>query len=448
MLGMVRLMLLTGGFAVAGTALAPAAGADVHAARQADSFVNSVGVNLHLHYQGSVYDRAFESIIKPKLLASGIRHVRDGAYTSGESAQSFYYRRCRELGSAGIRFNLVTSIRTKWGPATDYAKLPSVDAWCGGAVDAFENANEPDIQPMPPGYDWKSQTIRAQRSIYTSVKGNASTRNVAVLGPSIVWHPTEVGDLSAYLDFGNWHPYPGGQCPTCGDVYHQNVDTFLPRYRTPSGSKPMWATETGYHNAIHAGAAGHRPASELAAGKYMPRLLLELFNRNFGRTYLYELIDERSDPSRTKQDANFGLLRSDGSEKPAYRAVKGLLGLLSDPGPAFTPGSLDYTLTGATSHVHQTLLEKRNGTFMLALWLERSSYDTGARPNAPDQVSSRGDVAVPDQSLMLKVGSATRPARLDRFQNDGTVTSSAATLNGGALTLNVSDRLTVVELPR
>jgi hypothetical protein len=429
-------------------ALPTAAGAELRAAREADAFVNSVGVTVHLHYQGTVYDWGFSRIVMPKLLASGIRHVRDGAYTNpGDSGQSLYYRRCRTVAAAGIRFDLMTSLRTRWGSATDYRMLPSVYGWCGGGVESFENVNEPDVQPLPRGTDWKAATAQAQRWLWATIKGNPTTRNVSVLGPSIVWSPTAVGNLSAYLDYGNWHPYPGGQCPTCGDVYGQTVDTFLPRYRAPSGGKPMIMTETGYHNAIHAGAAGHRPVSELAAGKYVPRLLLEYFNRGFARTYLYELIDHAPDPGRTRADLNFGLLRNDGTEKPAYRAVKNLLALTRDPGPRFAPGSLNYTLSGDTRQVHQTLLQKRDGTFLLALWLERPSYDTGARPNAADDLAQRGDLVPPEQSVMLSMGTATRPAKLHHLLNDGSLSSSVATVTTGRLALNVSDRITIVELP-
>ena len=60
----------------------------------------------------------------------------------------------------------------------------------------------------------------------------------------------------------------------------------------------MVVTETGYHNAVNDPSIEHRPVSELAAGKYMPRLLLEYFNRGFGGTYLYELIDSQPDAAR------------------------------------------------------------------------------------------------------------------------------------------------------
>ena len=38
----------------------------------------------------------------------------------------------------------------------------------------------------------------------------------------------------------------------------------------------------------------------------------------------------------------FGLLRNDVSEKPAFRAVKNLITILSDKGPDFEVGSMNY----------------------------------------------------------------------------------------------------------
>jgi hypothetical protein len=428
---------------------APSATAAERPAKAADRFTDSVGVNVHLHFQGSAYDRAFQSVIKPKLEKAGIRHLRDGAYTYREAASSLYYRRCRELAAAGIRFNLLTSFKTHWSEPTDYSKLAEVYRWCGRAVESFEGVNEPDLQPIPAGFpDWKTQTVQSQKALYKAVKGSPAIRHVDVLGPTVVWAPTALGDLSAYMDYGNWHPYPGGQCPTCGDAYGQNVDTFLPKYRTISGDRPMIASETGYHNAINQGAGGHRPASEEAAGKYVPRLLLELFNRGFARTYLYELIDSASDASRTKPDANLSPLRHDGSEKPAFRALTNLLRITDDPGPRFEPRSLDYTLGGSKAGLHQTLLQKRDGTFLLALWLERSSYDTGARPNQPDNVDARGDVAVQDQAITVTLDRPFRSAAFHRFRNDGTTARVPvpARLPTRMLKLAVSERLTVIEL--
>jgi hypothetical protein len=427
-------------------ALAPPAGAAVRSAREADTFADSAGVNVHLHFSGSAYDRAFETVVKPELLRAGVRHVRDGAYTYAEAASSTYYRRCRELAAAGIRFDLMTTFKTRWSEPTDLSKLPDVYRWCNGAVESFEGVNEPDLQPIPTGFpNWQVQTLQSQKGLYAAVKGNAAIRNVNVLGPTVVWAPTALGDLSAYMDYGNWHPYPGGECPTCGDAYGQNIDTFMAKYRTISGSRPMIATETGYHNAVRTAGGGHRPASERAAAIYVPRLLLEYFNRGFARTFLYELVDSRPDSTLTQPDAHFGLLRNDGSEKPAFKALANVLRLTRDPGPRFTPGSLDYTITGNTNRLRQTLLQKRDGTFLLALWVERSSYDTGARPNRPDDVAARGDRVVPGQDVALSFAAPVRSVVIRRFNEQGGTTWAKSTATR-TLPLSVSDRLTIVEL--
>jgi hypothetical protein len=424
--------------------------AAVETARPARDFVDSVGVNIRLHHQGGVYDSAFETVIKRKLVASGIRHVRDGAAThAGAGHDFFYYRRCRDLAAEGIRFDFITTFATAYSEATDYGKLDDVYRWCDGAVDSFEGVNEPDLQPLPPGSpDWRTQTVASQQALYNAVQQSERIRHVPVIGPSVVHSPQDVGDLSGLLDYGNWHPYPSGECPTCGDVYRQNIDLYLPWYRAPSAAKPMVMTETGYHNAVRTPATHdiHRPASESAAGKYLPRLLLEYFNRGFRRTYLYEFIDLWDDPAREQRDANFGLLRNDGSEKPAYRALKSLLGLLRDPGPGFTPGTLNFTLGGDLRAVHHTLLQKRDGRFYLALWLERSSYDTGARPNAPDDVAARRDLAVPAQPVTIALPDRFERAAVHRLDDRGDMSSQAAALTQGSVALSLADQVSVVEL--
>jgi hypothetical protein len=429
-------------------ALASPARASVHQAQASDRFADSIGVNLHMHFSGSAYDRGFATIVKPALLRAGVRHVRDGAYTYAEASSSVYYQRCRELAAAGIRFDLQTSMKTLWSQPTDFSKLPDVYRWCNGAVDSFEGVNEPDLQQIPAGYpSWQTQTLQSQKALWSVVKGNATLRNVKVLGPTIVWAPTALGNQSAYMDYGNWHPYPGGECPTCGDAYGQNVDTFMAKYRTISGTKPIIATETGYHNAVKQTTTGHRAVSERAAAIYTPRLLLEYFNRGFARTYLYELIDGADDPTLTQPNAHFGLLRYDGTEKPAFKALANVLRITSDPGPAFTPRPLDFAATGDTARLHSTLLQKRDGTYLLGLWVERSVYDTGARPNRADDLAARGDRTVADQRITLNFASPVTSVVIRRFNSAGGTSweNSSATRT---LSLDVSDRLTFVQLKR
>ena len=121
-------------------------------AAPADAFIDTMGINTHLHYQGTVYDERYEDLIKPKLLELGVRHVRDGAYTYEEADRNtFFYERLRELGAAGVRFNLITSLETPYNEATDYSKLDDIVSWTDGAVESFEGINEPDIQGIDVG---------------------------------------------------------------------------------------------------------------------------------------------------------------------------------------------------------------------------------------------------------------------------------------------------------
>ena len=86
---------------------------------------------------------------------------------------------------------------------------------------------------------------------------------------------------------------------------------------------------------------GHLPVPEDVAGVYTPRVLLDHYLRGEKRVYTYELVDEFDDPGLTDPEAHFGLLHRDFTPKPAFSAMKNLLGLLNDPGPAFTPTSID-----------------------------------------------------------------------------------------------------------
>jgi hypothetical protein len=95
------------------------------------------------------------------------------------------------------------------------------------------------------------------------------------------------------------------------------------------------------------------------------------------------LLDQFPDRSRENLEANFGLLRNNFSEKPAFKAVKHLIALLRDPGPAFKPGALDYSVEGAPPTLRQMLLQKRDGTFYLALWNEVSVWDPAAGKALP-----------------------------------------------------------------
>jgi hypothetical protein len=68
-------------------------------------------------------------------------------------------------------------------------------------------------------------------------------------------------------------------------------------------------------------------------------------------------------------------VRADGSEKPAFGAMKNLIAELNDTAEPAQLGHLDWTLSPTDSRIHCLLFEKSSGEFDLVFWQEISSYD-------------------------------------------------------------------------
>ena len=384
-------------------------------ARAADAFVDSIGVNTHLNYFGTSYDDY--PLVEQKLSALGIRHIRDKAQFSGNVRYNeVLYGRYRDLADRGIRTNLVVDPRSLGLGYVDRQKISSIARMAGGALESFEGPNEYDVSGVP---TWATDLRGYQRDLYTSVKENETTSDVPVLAPSLAHHANAeaLGYLGGHLDYGNMHPYANGEHPGSRRLSENVSDTIK-----VSGEKPLIASEAGYHNALGDTSSGQPGVSERAAARYVPRMFLEHFNRGIQRTYAYEFIDLKPDPQRVDREKNFGLLRQDGSEKPAYRSLRNLIGLLEDPGPAFEAGSLGYSLGGETAGVRRTLLQKRDGRFYLVLWREVPSYETAARKDVPvpaRRVTLNLNTSVAEAVVYLPANSNApvarhrSPARLD-----------------------------------
>jgi hypothetical protein len=401
-------------------------------AKSADSFVDSVGVNTHMAYFGTTYDR--QAILKEKLGAASIRHARDGAYlSSNRDYNDAVYGRYKDFHSSiGMRFGLIVDPHTENLGSVDPTKIDKIRALGGDSLEAFEGPNEYDLNG---GNDWASVLKGYQQSLYKAVKDSSSSE-LPVVGPSLTSREAyeAVGDLSSSVDRSNIHHYWSGRHPGTGgwgaDGYG-STSWSLENARMMSSSNPVVATESGYHNAV-CSTSGHVGVPESVSAKYIPRNLLAHFDAGIERTYLYEAIDRGTD--RCHLEHNFGLLRSDGTEKPAYEALKNLIGLLEDPGPAFEPGSLDYSLGGDTQDLRHALFHKRNGKFYLVLWQEVSSYD----PNL------KREIPVPERRVTLTLGQPITQAVT--YLPNRSANPSASHDEPTQLELDVPDHPLVVEL--
>jgi hypothetical protein len=166
---------------------------------------------------------------------------------------------------------------------------------------------------------------------------------------------------------------------------------------------------------------------EAVAARYLPRLLLA----NAGlavRTYL----DGHGDPATGP-----GLLDAAGAPTPAWHAVARLAALLADR-RQFEPGRLAYRLSGRTEGVRHRLLQKADGHFWLALWVERPGWDPAAGQ----------ELAVPDQPVRVSLERPVAGARAFVPELGTDPERSFADPDGAleAVDLEVGDRVVLLEL--
>lgn len=400
------------------TAPATAAGEQ---AKPADSFVDSIGVNTHFSWDDTVYASRFGEV-EQRLRELGVRHIREGLQTDRPDQ----YQELNALAGAGIKSTLILG-DPKDGAAGLEELVSTLRSNVRGAAEAVEGPNEFDASGGP---DWAAQLSDYQRRLYGAIKGDPSLAPLPVVGPSIVQHRNQdtLGDISGSLDYGNFHPYPDGDAP------EGNLSVELGHTAANSGAKPVMATETGYHTALN-WSGEHRPVSEEAMATYMPRLFLEYFRQGITRTFSYELLDEFPDPGRANRESDFGLLRNDLSPKPAFDALRNTIGILADPGPSFTPEALGYTLGGDTADLHQVLLQKRDGSFYLALWRADSVWDA----------ASRTPLDPPSASVTLSFDRQVESAQR-YLPNASAAPAGSIAVRSGELSLPVGPQVVIVRL--
>ena len=399
-------------------------------AKSADSLVESIGVNLHLGYDDRVYNEFAK--VKATLLDIGIRHYRDGL--ENPAFKQHIKDRHNELGRVGIRGTFLASAT----PAQDLASADLVV----DSLEAFEGQNE--ILNIYVRWDDTKRDAARQHQIdlFKAVKASPRWHSFPVIGPSAVGKEAyqALGDLSAYMDFGNAHAYPLGPAPA---VAESNYFRELEAARLVAPGKRLFVTETGYQTGNNK--EGNQRVSLAASGKYAPRLFLENFNRGILRSYWYEFINQGNDEG---QESNFGLVFKDFSLKPSGLALKNLITILKEasykekarrwesPRPAFVAGALDYTLSGETRNVHSTLLQKSNGKFYLCLWQEVSSY------NIDNAVEA--DIAVVPINVSLNLFTPVASAVL--YSPSKSALSTPAIIVDHKIALRVPDEVVIIEL--
>lgn len=415
-------------FAVNAVVFTPSSYAEVEKARSADSFVDSIGINVHLDYDDTPY-KEYDSIVKPRLEQLGVRHIR----TSVWFKDSKTHHKLKDLANMGIKTNLVMDPRLMSPEET--VKL--VKSLGNSVIESVEGPNEWNAKRNVEyqGKKFLEGLANYQADLYSAIKRDPATAHLPVLAPSMSeGHQLQVSiDRLGKLDcdINNMHSYPGDKIPSTSGLDVTSIPYSL---KTCGKDKPLMATETGYQNALK----HPKGISERAAARYMTRLLLEYFNRGIKRTYTYELINLKPNPQLDEREHNWGLLRANGSPKQAFIAIRNLIELLHDPeaqgSKSISLSSLDYTLKGNKEDINHTLLQKKDGKFYLILWQETASYDR----------QNRSDIKVPYRSL--KVVLNTKISNATVYKPNWKREAVLMATNPKTISVGVSDYPLVIEL--
>lgn len=385
----------------------------------ADSVADSIGVNIHLHFQNTVYGNF--PLIESLLKNLGVRHTRDGLI---DTTWQPYYDRHIALGKLGIRCIFVTT------PNESNELLTSWPKRVPGAFEGYEAPNELDNSRDA---NWAHTLSDFMPRLYHAVKSDPATSRYPVIGPSLI-NPQDYSllrGIASDFDFRNLHNYFSGRNPGTEGWGANGYGSIAYNINLASSvwpDKPIMTTETGYYTD-----AGHDSLPEQLESEYVPRLALEQLLHGVKRTYFYELIDENG--TAQGSEGYFGLAHADGSPKPAYLALKNMIALFADPGPSFHPADLDFSLNGAPAAVHHLLTAKRDGSYYLALWMESQNYDVNKREESPSA------------PVQIRLISPRAFASVDEYQFDSEGGLKKSPVKPSAsITLTVSERLLVVRL--
>ncbi len=395
-------------------------------AYQSDTFVDSIGVGLHMTYTDTNYYTQWPEVVADLQLL-GVRHVRDGFYNF--PAGTPYISMHQQLAAAGIKTNYVMPIDNSTTPTLVASIAKKV-----GDMEAVEGPNECDLAgdcgTTP------AEGMANMVAFMPTVHASGAAAGVPVYAASLAQYPSfsDVGNLSSEMTDNNLHVYNNGRNPGtpgwfCTDAKGNgcwSLPFWLDTANVDAPGKPVVMTETGY---VMVPNPQQYQIPESTGASYIPRTLLLTYMHGIKRTYLYELLDEVSSPG-------YGLMDSNMNPKPAFVAVQNLIANLWDKGPSFTPGKLAYSLTGGDSTLKQILFQKRDGSFWLVLWLEKSSWDEVNLVQTP----------VTPETTTLKLNSnyvVTNVGTLDNTGNMNWITTNPA---ASTETITVSDAVTLVKI--
>jgi hypothetical protein len=349
---------------------------DAVRAMPVDAFIQTLAVVTHVNYTDGAYANVRN--VADDLTWLAIRHVRD--YSPGTIPPFSTYV---HLAQRGVKFNFLTGSNF----AESIEQAAKLNTAVPGSVAAIEGFNEINNWPVPyHGLTGTAAGLAVQREIYARVHATPELAGVPVYDlTGYDYKSVETRTDSA--DYANQHVYPqNGEQPT----YNANGDRWMGSAiaAVKKFQLPLVITEFGYFSMPQAGwyMLG---VDEATQAKGVLNGYMDAAAAGVKRTYVYELLDEKPDPQSKSGEMHYGLFRNDNSPKQVAHAIRNLTSILNasttrrENGSA--RGTLAYTLSEMPVSGNSLLLQKKDGSFVLALWNETPIWDraTGTPVTSP-----------------------------------------------------------------
>jgi len=369
-------------------------------ALSADDFLNSLGAVSSVSRRGETLEGSIECI-----RSTGLRWIRSG-FEDNAPVEDFI-KLHRETGAC-LCYGLLSGNSDLDRLMNDARQL--ADA---GALLSLEGLNEPNnwgITYMGErgGRDGSWMAVAwLQRDLYSRTKsdpvlksypvwmlteGGAQTDNT---GLQFLTIPENANTLmpagTKYADYACCHNYichpswpglhdnqtwlsslPGKDCPVDG-LYGNYGLTWRKKFAGYSEEEletlPRVTTETGYAISEKEGVT-----EEIQARLYL-NLYLSQFKQGWKHTAVYLLKGRANEPDHEK----FAFYTLDYKPKQAAHYMHNFTTILADRKPVKLPGRLAYIIPNQPNTVHDLLLQKSGGSYILIIWGER--FGSGGTDN-------------------------------------------------------------------
>jgi hypothetical protein len=248
----------------------------------------------------------------------------------------------------------------------DYANaLAFLVARYGDRVAGWEVWNEPNSSAYLRGPDPAGAYAALLKAAYPAAK--QANPGATVLGGSLMNADATFAEalyqhgIKGYFDAFAIHPYNGDRSPNqllpdrqAAGTFTQGVPLVHQVMLNHGDDKPMWLTELGWNTSTTRNSDPWlNGVDEATQALYLTQAYTQMARWSYVQVGVwYELLDG---PDRADAQSNFGLLRVDYSEKPAYAAFRDIATRVS-AGDLPTTGSPGSGTTGSKPGRHRATL--------------------------------------------------------------------------------------------